>query len=159
MDVSETDLPGVGKRFEVDLGGGESAVVVVHNTGRRELFVRPSPDADAEELLDLTDREARVVGSILEGAHFQPVATDMTATRIGDNVMLEWYTLDADSSLVGRSLEEADVRSTTGATVVAVERGDEVIQSPDAVFSFDAKDQLIVVGTGEDHEQFAETYT
>jgi TrkA domain protein len=157
MDVSETDLPGVGKRFEGDLGSGKSAVVVVHNTGRRELFVCPSPDA--EELLDLTDREARVVGSILEGAYFQPVVTDTTATRIGDNVMLKWYTLDADSSLVGRSLEEADVRSITGATVVAVERGDEVIQSPDATFSFEKNDQLIVVGTSEDHKEFAETYT
>jgi TrkA domain protein len=159
MDISETDLPGVGKRFEVDIGSGKSAVVLVHNTGRRELFVRPDPDADAEELLDLTDREARVIGSILEGAHFQPVATDTTATRIGDNVMLEWYTLNADSALVDTSLADADVRSVTGATVVAVERGEEVIQSPEAEFVFEAGDQLIVVGTGENHEQFTDRYS
>lgn len=159
MDISETELPGVGKRFEVDIGGGESAVVVVHNTGRRELFVRPDPDADAEELLDLSDKEARIIGSILEGAHFQPVATDNTATQIGDNVMLEWYTLDEDSPLVGKTLAAADVRNATGATIVAVERGDEVIQSPEAKFTAKAGDQLIAVGTGENHEEFAEAYT
>ena len=158
MEISETDLPGVGKRFELDLGDGESAIVVVHNTGRRELFVRPEPDADAEELLDLTDKEARIIGSILEGAHFQPVATDNTATQIGDNVMLEWYTLDEDSELVDETLAEADVRSTTGATVVAVERDDEVIQSPEAEFAAEVGDQLIVVGTRENHEKFAEAY-
>lgn len=159
MDVTETDLPGVGKRFELDIGGGETVVVIVHNTGRREVFVRPEPGADAEEVLDLSDREARFVGSILEGAHFQPVATDETSTRIGDNVMLEWYTLDVDSPLVGTSLEEADVRGETGATVAVIERGERVIQSPKPDFVFEAGDQLIVVGTAENHENFAAELT
>ena len=159
MDISETDLPGVGKRFEVDIGDDESAVVVVHNTGRRELFVRPEPSADAEELLNLSDKEARIIGSILEGAHFQPVATDHTATQIGDNVMLEWYTLDEASPLVGQTLAEADVRNATGATVAAIERGEDVIQSPEAEFAAEADDQFIVVGTRENHEKFAEAYT
>jgi len=155
MDVSETDLPGVGKRFEFGIGGGETVVIVVHNTGRREVFVRPEPGADAEAVLDLTDQQARVVGSILEGAYFQPVATDTTTTTIGDNVMLEWYTLDEDAPLVGKSLEEANVRSETGATIAAIERGGDVIQSPDPDWMFEAEDHLIVVGTRKHHEQFA----
>jgi TrkA domain protein len=159
MDVSETDLPGVGKRFELDVGGGETVVIVVHNTGRREVFVRPESGADAEEVLDLTDRQARVVGSILEGAHFQPIATDTTETMIGDNVMLEWYTLAEDSPLAGKSLREADVRSVTGATVTAIERGDDVIQSPDPARTLKAGDELIVIGTRENHEKFAEEAT
>lgn len=156
MDVSETDLPGVGKRFELDIGSGETVVILVHNTGRRELFLRPDPDADAEELLDLTDKQARMVGSILEGAHFQPIATDETATKIGDNIMLEWYTLESDSPLVGQSLAEANVRNATGATVTAIERGDDVIQSPDPERVFEAGDRLIVVGARENHEIFAD---
>ena len=159
MDVSETALPGVGKRFELDIGGGETAVIVVHNTGRREVFVRPEPGADAELLLDLTDQQARIVGSILEGAYFQPVETDTTATTIGDNVLLEWYTLDEDAPLVGRSIKEANVRGTTGATIAAIERDGEVIQSPDPERLFAVGDQLIVIGTRENHEQFAEDAT
>jgi TrkA domain protein len=159
MDVSETDLPGVGKRFELEIGGGETVVIVVHNTGRREVFVRPEPSADAELVLDLTDQESRIVGSILEGAHFQPVATDTTKTTIGDNVMLEWYTLEEESPLVGQSLREADVRNTTGATVTAIERGDDVVQSPDPDRVLKAGDQLIVVGTRENHEKFSEEAT
>lgn len=157
MDVTETDLPGVGKRFEVDLGGGESAVILLHNNGRRGLFHRPDPDADAEELLELSDREARTIGSILEGAHFQPVATDTTATTIGeDGVMLEWYTLDESSELSGLSIGTADVRKQTGATIVAIERSGEVIQSPGPDFVFEPGDQLVVVGSRENHETFDE---
>jgi len=155
MDVTETDLPGVGKRFELPVDDGKTAVVLIHNTGRRELFVRPDPDADAEEVFDLDDESARVLGSILEGAHFQPKATDVTATTIGDNVMLEWYTLDDDAPLVGKSLAEAEVRKRTGATVAAIERDGEVVQSPDADFEFRAGDQLIVVGSRENHESFS----
>jgi TrkA domain protein len=157
MDVTETDLPGVGKRFEVDLGGEGAAVVLLHNNGRRELFYRPTPDADAEELLELSDREARTIGSILEGAHFQPVATDTTATTIGeDGVMLEWYTLDADDELTGQSIGTVGIRERTGATVAAIEREGEVVQSPGPEFVFEPDDQLIVVGSAENHETFTE---
>lgn len=115
MDVTETDLPGVGKRFEVDLRGDETAVVLIHNNGRRELFSRPDSSADAKKLLELSDREARTIGSLLEGAHFQPIATDTTETTIGeDGIMLEWYTLDEDAELVGMSIGTAAVDSGPG---------------------------------------------
>jgi TrkA domain protein len=157
MDVTETDLPGVGKRFEVDLGSDEAALVLIHNNGRRELFYRPDPDADAEKMLELSDREARTIGSLLEGAHFQPVATDTTETTIGeDGVMLEWYTLDADDELVGMSIGTVDVRRRTGATVAAIERDGEVVQSPGPDFVFGNGDQLVVVGSRENHEAFVE---
>ena len=157
MDVTETDLPGVGKRFEVALGGDEAAIVLIHNNGRRELFHRSEPDADAEKLLELSDREARTIGSLLEGAHFQPVATDTTETTIGeDGVMLEWYTLDEDDELVGMSIGTVDVRQRTGATVAAIERDGEVIQSPGPDFVFEDDDRLVVVGSRENHEAFVE---
>lgn len=157
MDVTETDLPGVGKRFEVELGGDEAAIVLIHNNGRRELFHRPESGADAEKLLELSDREARTIGSLLEGAHFQPVATDTTETTIGeDGIMLEWYTLDADDELTGMSIGTVDVRRRTGATVAAIEREGEVIQSPGPDFVFEDDDQLVVVGSRENHEAFVE---
>lgn len=156
MDVSETDLPGVGKRFEVDLRSGGTAVVLVHNSGRRELFFREEPDADAEELLELTDEEARVVGTIVEGAYFQPVGGSATATLIGDDLMLEWYTLEADADIVGESIEEADVRNRTGATIVAIDRDGDVLQNPSPSFTFAEGDQLVIIGKQETQAAFQE---
>jgi TrkA domain protein len=153
MDVSETDLPGVGKRFEVALEEGGVAVVVIHNSGRRELFYRGSPNEDAEELLDLTDQESRVVGSILEGAFFQPVRTQDPETLLGDNVMIEWYTLDTDDPFVGETLSEANIRERTGATVIAVERGEECVASPEADFRLREDDVLVTVGTRENQSE------
>ncbi|ADJ14683.1 cation:proton antiporter regulatory subunit [Halalkalicoccus jeotgali] len=156
MDVSETDLPGVGKRFEVALEEGGVAVVVIHNSGRRELFYRESPDADGEELLDLTDRESRVVGSILEGAFFQPVRTESPEATLGEDVILEWYTLDDEDPIVGEPLEESDIRGRTGATIIAVERGEEVFPSPEADFTLRAGDVAVAVGTRENQRRLEE---
>lgn len=153
MDVSETDLPGVGKRFEVALSEGGIAVVVIHNSGRRELFYRETPDADGEELLDLTDQESRVVGSILEGAFFQPIRTESPETTLGEGVIIEWYTLDEGIPIIGETLEEARIREQTGATVIAVERGEECIASPEADFTLMAGDIVIAVGTHENQSE------
>lgn len=149
MDVSETDLPGVGKRYEVPIEEGGVVVVVIHNSGRRELFYRETPDADAEEILDLTDPESRVIGSILEGSYFQPVRTDLAATAIGEDVIIEWYTLEDDTPIVGETLGESAIREETGVTVIAIERDDDVVPSPEVDVTFRSGDIVICVGTRE----------
>ena len=154
MDVTETDLPGVGKRFEVDLRSGGDAVVVIHNTGRRELFYRQQPDADSELLLDLTDRESRLVGTILEGAYFQPVSDKVPETVIGDDVVIEWYSLNGDSPIVGESLGETNLRREFGITVLAIERGNEVTSNPEPEFVFEAEDTVIAIGSREQQRAF-----
>lgn len=156
MDVSETDLPGVGKRFEVALEEGGVAVVVIHNSGRRELFYRETPEADGEELLDLTDQESRVVGSILEGAFFQPVRTESPETTLGEGVIIEWYTLREGMTVTGATLKETGIREKTGATVIAVERGEQCIASPDADFTLREGDIVIAVGTHENQAELEE---
>jgi len=37
MTVYESDLPGVGKKFEVELDDERRLVIVIHNTGKQEL--------------------------------------------------------------------------------------------------------------------------
>ncbi|MFC6727638.1 potassium channel family protein [Natronoarchaeum mannanilyticum] len=51
--------------------------------------------------------------------------------------------------LVGERLGDTDVRAETGATVVAVERGDDVIADLDPEFSFAPGDVLLVAGDDE----------
>jgi len=67
MPITESDLPGVGKKFEINLDDGEM-VVVIHNTGKREVFRRPNPDADSEKVFEFSDDLARTIGSIIGGA-------------------------------------------------------------------------------------------
>ncbi|MFB6120195.1 MAG: TrkA family potassium uptake protein [Halobacteriaceae archaeon] len=59
-------------------------------------------------------------------------------------------------ALAGSTLAEADVRSRTGVTVIAVERAADVITDLPPDFRIEAEDALIVAGTDEDVRDFAD---
>lgn len=149
MTVYETDIPGVGKKFEVELDEDARLVVVIHNTGKRELFLRPSPDADSEKLFELSDRQAREVGTIMEGAYFQPVEVGTMDTVLDDDTLIEWLTVPPESALVGATLADAGIRSETGASIIAIKRADETETNPDPETTLRAGDTLLVLGTRE----------
>lgn len=60
--------------------------------------------------------------------------------------------------LNGDTLAGARVRERTGSTVVAVERDDELITELPADFRFNRDDELVVVGTDADTNQFVELF-
>jgi TrkA domain protein len=154
MEVIESDLPGVGKKHEVELGGGERLVIVTHNTGQREMYLKSDEDADSEKILELSDRMARMVGTILEGAYFQPVQSEHVETMLSEGTLLEWYAVEDGSPLVGETLESAAVGRDTGVTVVAIQRGEEVLSAPDSTTTITAGDTLVVVGDRESCNAF-----
>ncbi|MEF8915856.1 cation:proton antiporter regulatory subunit [Natronomonas sp.] len=148
MTVYESDLPGVGKKFEIELDETERLVIVIHNTGKREVFLRKGEE-DSEKLFDLSDRLSRQVGSILEGAYFQPVASDTEETMLGDDSLLEWVKVAEESDIVGKTLEELDFRNETGASVVSIQRGDETESNPGPETTVRGEDTLIILGSRE----------
>jgi TrkA domain protein len=150
MDISETDLPGVGKRFELPVHDGSSLVVVIHNTGKHEIFKKEHADADADRIIELSEAEAEAFGAILEDVHFQPTEMDTSSTMIGGDTIIEWYTLDEDSPLAGTTLENSNIRDKTGVTVIAVERGPNAYPSPEPSFEFEAGDTLVTIGRSDE---------
>jgi TrkA domain protein len=154
VTVYESDLPGVGKKHEIELGDGSRLVIVTHNTGKREVFRRPTPEADSEKLFDLSDQLARQVGTLLEGAYFQPVRSQVIETVLDGDTVLEWVTLAADSEYVGQTLGEADIRGRTGVSIIAVQREAETIANPGADTRLEAGDTLIALGPREDCRAF-----
>ncbi|GAA0235542.1 potassium channel family protein [Haladaptatus pallidirubidus] len=58
--------------------------------------------------------------------------------------------------LAGRNLRDAAIRSRTGCTVIAVQRNGKVITDLGPTFTVRSDDQLIIAGTDEDTNRFAE---
>lgn len=156
MAIRETNLPGVGKKHEVDLSDGSTLIIVTHNTGRREVFRRVDPDADSEKLFEVSDKLARQVGTILEGAHFQPVESQEVETMLAEGLFMEWFNVAEGAPLVGKTLGEADVADRTGASIVAIQREGELLPSPRADAKIEAGDTLVVVGEQEACEALQE---
>ncbi len=72
---------------------------------------------------------------------------------------MEWVEVGDDSPIVGQTLGNSDLRAETGASVVAIERGEDVIPSPGAETTIEAGDTLVVVGTRENCEAFESRVT
>lgn len=153
MAVYETDIPGVGRRFELELSGDSRVVVVVHHDGRCELFRRENESADADPILDLTSDQANKLGSILEGAYFESVDVDELSVPLG-NAIIEWVNLESDAALVGATLDESGIRAETGVSVIAVQRDSETISNPEPAFELAAGDVLVAIGTREEQSAF-----
>lgn len=152
MKIQETDLPGVGKKFELELPDREQIIVIAHNTGKRELYHRTKADADGELLLSLSDQQARNLGVILEGAYFQPTSGDDISTQLPGGTVLEWSTLTENSELVGRSVptlcEEIDLK------VVLIRRESELITGDPPEVELAQGDMVVVAGERENCDQF-----
>lgn len=76
MEVRESSPKGVRKQYEMDLSGDEELVVTVRKSGQKDVHIRESPGEDASKLFTLSDKEARVLGSILIGAYLEPSSKD-----------------------------------------------------------------------------------
>lgn len=149
MTVRETELPNVGRKFELDVASGGRLSVVIAHDGTRTLYRQPSPEADAERVAELTGAEARQFGAVLGGAYFQPSEPETADVPVGD-ARIEWFDVAESSPLAGVSVEESAVRTETGATLLAIQRGAETIGNPGPDEVIEAGDVLVTLGTREE---------
>lgn len=69
--VHMQELPGIGKRYDIDLGRRDSRVsVVVRRDGTRDLYVFTSRSADPV-VIELNEEQARKVSAVLGGTFFE----------------------------------------------------------------------------------------
>lgn len=69
---------------------------------------------------------------------------------------LQWVRLEEQNSLVSRSIGEAEIRKTTGASVVGIIRGGQLIPNPEVGFRFRTGDLVAIIGSTEAREKFME---
>lgn len=155
MTIYETEVPGVGHKFELDLDGGERVIVLIHHDGKREVYLRPGENQDSQKLFTLTGKRARQLGSILEGAHFQPVEMDDIQVPLGESI-IEWVEVDAASPVVGQTLRAANIREQSGVSVIAIQRGEETLANPTPDTTIEADDILVSLGNREEQQALSE---
>ena len=149
MDVHETKLPGVGLRYQFDNSDGRRIAVIAHRGGEFEVFVCKVPkDPDsAQRVFRLTGDEADALAQILGAPRMVESYADLTKeipglhsgqVHVGDG-----------SPYAGRPLGDTRARTRTGASIVAVVRGDQVLASPGPDEVLEAHDVLVVIGTDD----------
>ena len=155
MEIRETVLPGIGHKYSLETAAGVEVVVVIHTTGKREVFRFAPEDDEPEIVLELTNDEAHKLGTILAGGYFQPVREE-AMLQIMQGLHLRWVRVAPGSALIGRSIRELDVRRRTGASVIAVARAGSHVPNPSPDERFAAGDTIIVIGREDQVRGFEE---
>src|ERR1051325_11193821 len=145
--ISEAFLPGVGRKFQVETTSGDRLVVVIHDDGLRELYhlARKNLDRPAS-VLRLSDGEARQIAGIIGGLTYVPRSLP-TAEVVLEDLVLEWFTIEAGAACIGKTIRELQVRTATGASIVSIiEANSEKRLNPEADTVLNEGATLIVAG-------------
>jgi len=147
-DITENELPGIGKKFTLETAEGGTVTVIVHLTGRRDIYY--SMDDDAKPIFfALTDEEARRLSAVLGDTFYKPTPMDMLTRALSSNGGIEVMQIRDGSAAAGHSLRELDLRQKIGASVLSIQRGEDTIPNPPASETLLKDDLLTVMGSAE----------
>jgi TrkA domain protein len=148
VDIQNTVLPGIGVRQEVQLAQGNRISVVTRRNGLRDLVLYDLDDPDsAAATAELTNDEANAVAELLGAPQLTFRLQVLQQQAAG--LVVEQLPVPDDSPYAGRVLGDTQIRSRTGASVVAVLRQSGVVPSPAPDFALKGGDLVVVVGMRE----------
>jgi K+:H+ antiporter subunit KhtT len=146
MEVFETPLPGIGVRHEFTTKSGERVGVVTRRDGRRDLLLYDREDPDScREIVELAPDEAATMVELLGGSRVTERLQDLRHEVEG--LSIQWVTITSGQGLAGRTIGDGQIRTRTGASVVAIIRGDESIPGPGPDFGFAEGDVVLLMGS------------
>ncbi|RJS59393.1 cation:proton antiporter regulatory subunit [Bacillus sp. PK3_68] len=147
MNIRESELPGIGYKFEIITKNQDKLVIVIHDDGRREIYHFDSEDHD-EVISSATfsDAEARQIAGILGGMAYNPKALE-TVDFAFDDLLIEWYQVEPGAPAVNKTIGEVDIRSNFGVNVIAIkEKNTKKTHNPGPDTVIEAGDILIISG-------------
>lgn len=149
MKISVSQLPGIGQKILMKTAEDNMLVIIVHHTGKRELYFFDDADSDeADFAMDLTPDETRELAAQLLGATYQPADIDKIR-MFKKQIIIDYIKLKENSSLVNKTIEESDIRNKTGATIIGIVQGEDVIAIPEPDTVLKAGDVLMSIGKDE----------
>lgn len=148
MEFERWALPGIGLQHVFATRHGRRLGVISHRSGQRDLVLYDVDDPDTVvETVVLTVEEADGLAELLAASKIIERLAELE--RQVEGLVSERIPITEGSPYADETLGATQARTRTGASIVAVVRGSEVIASPLPDFRFQAGDIVVVVGTGE----------
>ena len=113
---------------------------------RRTLVRLQFPPADVQRYLDAVRKEGFAVAAVRDD---RARALEELAQAVG-TLEVRWAVVAGTSPVAGRTLADSKVRTTSGASVVAISRGQNVIGNPGPMEYLNPGDRVALVGSPTD---------
>jgi len=143
--VRESDLIGIGKKYQIETEAGDNMIIVIHDDGRRELYRYENDESETHCVMTLTDEESRQMAGILGGLSYKPKALETIEVAL-DDLRIEWYKVEESSDGADKSIGQLEVRQRTGASIIAAIREDETVINPGPDYVISPGVTLVVAG-------------
>lgn len=150
--IEETQLPGVGVRYDFSARMGRRVGVIAHRSGDRELLVYSQEDPDrADVSVRLHEDESHALAELLGATQ---VAEAVSALRQSiEGLTIDWMPVREGAAGAGVTIGQTELRKRTGATIVAVVRGEQTHPSPGPEFGLEVGDVAVVIGAPDSIER------
>lgn len=143
--VRESDLIGIGKKYQIVTDAGDQMVVVIHDDGRRELYRYDEEENESRCVMTLSDDESRQIAGIIGGLSYKPKALETVEMAL-DDLMIEWIKVEPSDRSTNKTIGELEVRQRTGASIIAALRGGESTINPGPDYVISPGTTLVVAG-------------
>lgn len=148
LRINEVMLPGVGLRYEFTNRDGDHLGLIARRDGWVEVVRYDESDPDeCEPLFRLTTEEAEAVAEIFGAPRIAERFADLS--RAVPGLDAGQVGIPPGSRYAGRRLGETRARTRTGASIVAIVRGERVLVSPGPADVVEGGDVLVVIGTAD----------
>jgi TrkA domain protein len=153
--VERIDIAGIGFRDDVITKEGVRIGVLTYRDGRREICIADRDDPDSSEAtVNISSAEANALAELLGQATLLDSLKGI-ATGV-EGIFTEQLFMPADSKYIDQELGETKARTKTGASIVAIARGNDVVASPTPRTVLESGDILVAVGTRDGLDALAE---
>lgn len=155
MNIREIELPGIGKKFEIETRDKEKIVIIVHDDGRREIYHFDRDDYEEPiSNFTLTDTESRQLAAIVGGMIYKPQALETIEVALHD-LMIEWFKVEPGAKAVGKSIGEMQVRQVYDVSLIGVIRkSKQNLINPGPEIVIQEEDMVVVSGERKNLKRF-----
>ena len=153
LRVENRVLPGIGVCQELELHDGRRVGIVTRRDGHRDFVIYDEDGDGAAVTITMDEKEADVIAELLGAPQLVNRLADLQ--RSISEVQTEQLPIPSTSPFADRPLGDAQVRTRTGASIVAVLREGTTHASPGPDFRLAVGDLVVTVGTREGLDQAA----
>ncbi|MGE8203327.1 cation:proton antiporter regulatory subunit [Heyndrickxia sp. NPDC080065] len=147
MNIRESELPGIGRKFEIVTRNDEKIVIIIHDDGRREMYYYDENNHEESiSNVTLNDSEARNLAAILGGMIYKPQALE-TIEMAFDGLVIEWFKVEPSAPAIRQTIGALGIRKKYNVTVIAIlKRNMKKLLNPGPESVIDEGDTLVLSG-------------